>query len=167
MGGLGRRHCARTRRLFPRALLNRAGLVRSGRAGLARRHRRARFDRRRRMDAAPRNQERHCWAAQGAYPERAHSGRNGDCLCRHLRGLRALRIHRSCCRLRLVGYRRPRHARCRADPWTRARQPRTDWCVYHTAHRFDRRAKLLGSLSLSCGSDRGVVRTRAGGAGSQ
>ena len=126
MGGLGRRHRARARRLFPGPLFDRARLVRTRRSRRARRHRRARSDRRRRMGAAPRDLDRRHGAVQGRHPERAHRRRHGGRLCRRLRGLRAVRLHRSGRRLRAARHRRARHARRRRSCMDR-RWPVSAW----------------------------------------
>ena len=111
MGGVGRRHRAGARRLFPGPLFDRARLVRTRRSRRARRHRRACADRGGRMGAAPRDLDRRHGAVQGRHPERAHRRRHGGRLCRRLRGLRAVRLYRSGRRLRAARHRRPRHAR--------------------------------------------------------
>ena len=164
MGGVGRRHRPRARRLLPGPLFDRAGLVRPRRARGARRHRGAGSDRRGRMDAAPRDLDRRHGSLQGRHPERAHRRRHGSRLCRRLRGLRAVRLHRRGRRLRAARHRRARHPRRLSRAWTGAGRSRPGRRLPHAADRFDRATELLGALSLSRGGHGRVVRPRPGAA---
>ncbi len=114
MDRLGRRRRAGVRRFLPGPLFDRAGLVRPRHARVPRRPARARLDRRRRMGAPQGDPLGHRRRTGRAHPEHPHRRRHRRRLCRHLRRLRALQLHRARHRFHPARHRRAGNAGRRA-----------------------------------------------------